>query len=106
MINVQTFVAIVEEKGYDKASKKLFCTQPTISKRIERLELDLNTKLFKRKGQSNVLTESGEVFYPYAKKISREWEQAKRKLDDLGGDASGVLRINAHGYLGDNMIPF
>ena len=42
------FYCVAKEKSITKASKKLFISQPAISKSLKKLESDLNTVLFIR----------------------------------------------------------
>lgn len=64
---LEYFVTSVEEKGFLKASEKLFTTQPNISKSIAKLEKEVGTPLLIRTGKGVRLTKDGEKFYHYAK---------------------------------------
>lgn len=66
---LEYFVAAVEEKSFQKASKKLFTSQPAVSKAIANLEKDVNAKLFERGSKGLTLTHRGEKLYFYAQNI-------------------------------------
>src|SRR5437899_1906947 len=66
---LEFFVTVVEEGGFSKAAERVFRTQPAVSIAIRRLEEDLGTSLFERSQKAPVLTEAGELFYDYARRI-------------------------------------
>ena len=70
ILNIETFLTIVDTKSLSKASEKLFVSQSTISTRLNSLEHELNTKLLKRHpGKKFIeLTPKGEEFIIIAKR--------------------------------------
>lgn len=74
---IEYFVASADEKSFLKASKKLFTSQPNISKSIGKLEKELGVLLFKRVGNGVLLTTEGERFYHYSKNILQQIEIMK-----------------------------
>ncbi|NLM21429.1 MAG: LysR family transcriptional regulator [Peptococcaceae bacterium] len=56
------FVLIAELQNLSKAAEKLNISQPSLSKSISRLEKELGTPLFDRKGKKIVLNEQGRIF--------------------------------------------
>lgn len=70
ILNIETFLTIVETQSLSNASEKLFVSQSTISTRLNTLERELNTKLIKRQpGIKQVeTTPKGEEFIPIAKR--------------------------------------
>lgn len=69
--NIEAFITIVETGSLSKASKLLFISQPTISRRLQSLEEELEVTLINRlQGKRNItLTEEGLAFVP----IARQW---------------------------------
>lgn len=61
------FVAVAETENITKAAKRLFITQPALSRVILRLENELGTSLFDRKGGRLVLNDHGRVFLGHVK---------------------------------------
>ena len=53
------FMNVAEELSFSKASQLLFISQPAISKHIQLLEEQYQTKLFERKGLHIELTAAG-----------------------------------------------
>lgn len=61
------FKNLAELRHYTKTAKKLFISQPTLSKAIQGLETELGVPLFKKEGHNITLTQFGRSFYPYVK---------------------------------------
>ena len=57
---LQSFVAVVQQKSFTKAAAKLYLSQPTISTHIYQLEEELHTKLIVRTTKSITLTPKGQ----------------------------------------------
>lgn len=66
---IETFLAVVENRGFRPASRRLFLTQPSVSVRIHNLEQELDVSLFIRSGRSVALSEQGKTLLPYAETI-------------------------------------
>lgn len=90
---LEYFVASVEEKSFQKASLKLFTSQPAISKAIALLEKDVNAKLFERTNKGLKTTERGEKLYYHAKNIL---QQVSLMKDATCDDHKRSLRIASY----------
>ena len=75
------FYCVAKEKSITKASKKLFISQPAISKSIKKIESDLNTVLFIRNLNGVSLTEQGKVLYFYIEKAYKNIILAEQALN-------------------------
>ncbi|RRJ30874.1 LysR family transcriptional regulator, partial [Pseudomonas aeruginosa] len=60
---------------YTVAAQKLYISQPALSMTIKKLENELNTQLFIKKGRSIQLTESGQLLLESAHTIFNELSQ-------------------------------
>jgi DNA-binding transcriptional LysR family regulator len=69
---LETFLIVVRERGFSKASAKLGVSQPAVTQQIKYLEQYLDTKLIERKKSGIKLTSTGEELY----KIAVELENA------------------------------
>jgi DNA-binding transcriptional LysR family regulator len=78
-----TFMAVYKYNNYSRAADQLNLTQPAVTARINKLELELDCKLFNRDGKKITLTEEGTAFLPFAKKILNYIEEAKNAIDFL-----------------------
>ena len=59
------FLAVAQTKSLSAASKRLFISQPAISKAIKQLENELGTALFFRSSKGVQLTDDGELLYSH-----------------------------------------
>lgn len=91
---VRTFVAIVDLGGLIKAANRIGRTQSAVSQQVRRLEESLGAPLFQREGRHLVLTETGEAFLAYA-----------RRLLDLNDETLAALRTAPRGAVRFGMPP-
>lgn len=77
---LEAFVAVSELKSFSKAAQQLYLTQPTISSHIKALEKELGITLIKRTTKSFVLTEQGQQFFPYARRMLELKKTALEKI--------------------------
>ena len=78
------------------AAEKLFITQPTLSRQIRELELELDTQLFIRDGRRLVLTEDGQFLKIKAEEILQLASNTERIFSDRKqASLTGHLTIGA-----------
>ena len=94
LIALKTFQTVVEEGGILAASRKLNTVQSNVTGRIRRLEEELGTELFYRKGRGLELAPSGRVLLDYARRMLLLERQTCAAIRQVGA-ASGQLRIGA-----------
>lgn len=100
------FISVAEEGSFAAAAKKLVLSASVISKRISRLENQLQVQLIKRTTRAMSLTESGSLFYEHCKRIKFEINEAADKVLEQHQTPSGLLRINAPMSFGQvHLIP-
>ena len=84
-------VAVADCKSISGASKKLFISQPALTKHIRRLEDELNVKLFDRSRTPLAVTPEGEIFVEYARKyLELEQELMERMAEKRGSEIMHV----------------
>lgn len=103
--HLRSFLAVAKHQSFSKASQEIYLTQPAISKHIQALEEELETKLFYRLRGSVRLTEAGEVVHRYATQIFQTVEDIRDAMDELRGVRRGHLRISAASTIGVYMLP-
>ena len=103
--NLQAFLAVAEHHSFSTAAESLHLTQPAVSKRIAALETQLDCKLFDRIGRNIQLTEAGRALQPRAEQILQAVQEARRSIDDLQGEISGVLSIGISHHIGLHRLP-
>jgi len=94
LLALRTFKAVVEQGGIAAASRELHTVQSNVTTRIQRLEEELETRLFIRQGRGLQVTPAGRVLYDYAEKILQMTRQARTAVQQAGGEA-GELRIGS-----------
>jgi len=72
---LHVFLVVARRLSFTKAAEELYITQPAVTKQINVLEHNLNTKLFERKGTHIELTLSGKMLVEYGQKIEKLYEQ-------------------------------
>jgi DNA-binding transcriptional LysR family regulator len=99
------FTLIVANGSFNRTAEQIGSTQPTISKRIDRLEDELGVQLFKRSTRALLLTPAGKQFYERAQQIAALVEQSRddvRKAAELG---ENDLRIATTASMAANVFP-
>jgi LysR family transcriptional activator of nhaA len=67
--HLQYFWLVAKEGSIAKAAARLKVSQPTISTQLKRLDADLGTPLFQKRGRNLELTPAGERAFEYADRI-------------------------------------
>jgi len=67
--SIETFVILAENGNFTKTAEMQYLVQSTISNRINELEKYVGKNLFIRNNKNVRLTQSGEAFLPYAKRM-------------------------------------
>jgi LysR family transcriptional regulator, hydrogen peroxide-inducible genes activator len=89
------FVAVAEERSFSRAAAREHVAQPSLSQQIQKLEAEMDQRLFDRLSRTVVVTEAGKCLLEYARKILVEIAEARRCLDDLKQEVAGRLSIGA-----------
>jgi len=90
--DLRLFADVARTGGIGKAALELNTVQSNVTARLKALEDRLGTELFERSHRGVVLTAAGHRLLPYAERVSRLLEDAKRAVHDDGRPA-GPLTI-------------
>ena len=90
---LRSFVVLADELHFGRASKRLFISQPALSKQIRRLEEKVGGALFTRTRRKVEITEAGRVLLAGADKVLREDEAALSLAREAVLGRAGTLRI-------------
>lgn len=100
------FKHIVKEGSFRAAARKTGLSCAGVTKRLQRLEEQLNLRLMNRSTRQLSLTEEGRYFYEYCLQILGVIEEAESYLENVNGDIKGSLRIALPDYFGrKNILP-
>ncbi len=87
------------------AAQQLETTQPTISRRLQSLELALNCKLLLRTTHQLKLTEEGESCYQYAKTLLNNWGELEEVVGkSISNTFKRNLRVKAPHAFGQRQL--
>ena len=76
-------IAIVEEQNITRAAKRLYITQPALTKYINKLEEEYGICLFDRKNSPVTLTEAGKLFLEEKTRIEVAEQNLRHRLELL-----------------------
>lgn len=77
-------ITIAKEGSMNKASERLFISQPTLTSSIKQLEDELNISIFERTNKGIVVTEPGREFLSNARSIYTQYEMLSEKYGPRG----------------------
>jgi len=97
---LETFVAVATAGNFSKVAKTQRVAVSSVARKIDSLEAELGSKLFKRSSRSLLLTDAGEHFLPRAQRLLADMADAKRGLSALDTDLRGLLTITAPAVFG------
>lgn len=100
LVNLPSFVKVVELQSFSKAAASLGMTKSAVSKQVQSLEDALKVRLLNRTTRTVRLTDEGELFYQQARTIVEAAMEAERSVKNLNEQPSGTLRLNAPEALG------
>jgi DNA-binding transcriptional LysR family regulator len=103
--HLDTFAKAAELSSFTGAARALRLTQAAISQRVQTLEKELDTPLFKRQGGGVLLTEAGRKLYDYAQRILDLHGQARRDVTGHAEPVDGELLLAASSIPGECLLP-
>jgi DNA-binding transcriptional LysR family regulator len=95
---LETFLAVAEERSFSRAAVRLHRTQPAVSQVIRKLEASLGEKLFDRAARDGSLTAAGTLLRDYALRLLALRREASSALDELKSLERGSLQLAANEY--------
>jgi DNA-binding transcriptional LysR family regulator len=77
---LHTFLTVIKEKSFSKASAKLGISQPAVTQQIKFIEEYLDTKIVERKKNGIKLTKEGEDLYRIATRLDKAINASEKEL--------------------------
>ena len=74
LAEVQGFIAVAEKLNFKAAADSVFISQPALSRRIDKLEMQIGARLLERTTRHVALTEAGKRFLDHARAALEELE--------------------------------
>ena len=102
---LETFLAVAEEKSFSRAAVRLHRTQPAVSQVIRKLEESIGVTLFDRASRDGSLTASGVLLRDYALRLLALRREATSALGELKSLERGRLQLAANEYTCMYLLP-
>lgn len=101
---IYTFMEIVKERSFSKASKSLGISQPAVTLQIKKLEEILKATLIMRKKNGIILTREGEKFYKLCLRFESAMFRFKDEIAHIKNDKAPLI-ISTTQLIGEVFIP-
>jgi len=106
LMQLEMFVAVVEEGSVQAAAECVCRTQPAVSMSLKKLDEEIGSPLFDRSQRHDfLLTPAGEVLYSYATRLLNLRNEAVASLESLKMLKQGHLRIGANESTNSYLLP-
>src|SRR5580692_9818644 len=102
---LETFLAVAEERSFSRAAVRLHRTQPAVSQVIRKLEAAVGETLLDRSARDGSLTAAGAVLRDYALRLLALRREASSALDELKSLERGHLQLAANEYTCMYLLP-
>ena len=102
---LETFLAVAEERSFSRAAQRLRRTQPAVSQVIRKLEESVGEILFDRAARDGSLTAAGVLLRDYALRLLALRREAASALGELRSLERGRLQLAANEYTCMYLLP-
>ena len=99
---LKTFLTVCDTMNYHAAAAQLHLTQPAVTKQIQALEAQYQTRLFQYDGKRLSKTDACQILEQYARSIQYNYEEMEQAIT---GRKRFHLRIGATKTIGDYVLP-
>jgi LysR family transcriptional regulator for bpeEF and oprC len=103
-IAMQTFVRVVEAGTFTKAADSLSLPKPTVTRLVQALEAQLETKLLNRTTRRVTVTADGAAYYDRALRLLGELEELESSMSKAKANPRGRLRIDVAAAVGQLLL--
>jgi DNA-binding transcriptional LysR family regulator len=90
---LQSLIRVAERGAITEAAQSLGITQPTLTRRIQQLEQELDAQLLERSRKGVVLTEVGRVVVREGRAWVERWAELKLRVQALQRLEQGTVRV-------------
>ena len=97
---LKIFYEVATQLNMTEAAEKLYISQPAISQTIRELETEFEVKFFDRIGKKLYLTQEGELFLQYVRRILNLYTECSQTIRDSNGLKKGKLNVGASPTIG------
>jgi DNA-binding transcriptional LysR family regulator len=104
LAGILAFIKAADTGSFTRAAQLLDVTPAAVSKGIQRLEDQLETRLFHRTTRQLSLTEDGQRYYESCAQAIRDIEEAGQTLVEHHGTPIGLLRVSSSVAFGHTVL--
>jgi len=90
---LKVFYYVAKERSISRAAERLRTFQPSVTRSIQQLEHQANSKLFIRNRKGLIFTKQGEMLFERVCNIMTEVELAQNEISGITQDVCGTLKI-------------
>lgn len=105
LLQLEYFVRVAEQGSFTNAAVQLEVTQPTLSRKVRTLEVELRANLFHRNGRGAQLTAAGRRFLDHARGVLRGADSALRAVREGEAAKEGRVAVGLPPSVGKLLIP-
>ncbi|MBV8205241.1 MAG: LysR family transcriptional regulator [Acidobacteria bacterium] len=98
LYELETFLAVAQERSFSRAAQRLRRTQPAVSQIVRKLERELGESLFDRSSREGRLTDAGTVLLEYAQRLLNMRAHAEDALRELRQFQRGRITVAANEF--------
>ncbi len=103
---MESLIYLVEEGSFSRAAKRVFLTQPSLTKHIKNLEEAVNARIVNRENMGISLTPEGKILYNYSRRILKLRDEAKEKILRAKDNESGNIFVSASTIPATYILPY
>jgi DNA-binding transcriptional LysR family regulator len=92
---LRDFLVLAETGNFQTAAEELFFSQPSLTRHIKLLEEDLGVPVFDRTTRKIELNQYGRLLLPYAKEITRLYDELAGSISSRQRSASNLVTIGS-----------
>lgn len=101
---LKVFLEVADHLSFSQAARRLYLTQPAVSKHIKELERVVGTQLFDHRKRNLSLTEAGHSLYEYARKMIALADEMEATMQGANGTMAGRVVVGGTDVL-ENSLP-
>ncbi|HEJ9488149.1 TPA: LysR family transcriptional regulator [Proteus mirabilis] len=102
---LDAFLLLANGFNVTETAERLFCTQPSVSIKIKKLEEELQTTLFERINNRLYLTPQGKVYQQYATQIINLVKSSSEHMRQFDDPSKGEIKFGASHFVGVYLLP-
>ena len=98
-LNIRIFLCLAETLSFTETGNKMFMSQQAVSKHIENIEKELNTRLFFRTRSVVRLTENGTEYYNFFRNFIDKYDKLRNQVHDFTDNDVTTIKLGCMNWL-------